>query len=194
MEIAMKTYLLAGLLVCACVTGCAPSVFVAGAAAGGAVIYDPRDQTTMLNDLKLDKKAQKIFAETPEFSKQSSLHFHSYNQNLLITGQVSSIALQNRIDELSKTIPGANMVYNQTRATAQREDSTTIKDTWITTKVKSMLLAEKGLRSNDFKIITDNRIVYLMGLASQHNTDIAARIASQVDGVAKVITLVETIT
>ena len=160
----MKTYLLAGLLACTCVTGCAPSVFVAGAAAGGAVIYDPRDQTTMLNDLKLDKKAQKIFAEAPEFSKQSSLHFHSYNQNLLITGQVSSIALQNRIDELSKTIPGANMVYNQTRATAQREDSTTIKDTWITTKVKTMLLAEKGLRSNDFKIITDNRIVYLMGL------------------------------
>ncbi len=173
------------------IISCMPTVFIAGAAAGGAVLYDQRDQGTILNDLQLTSKAKKAFINAPEFKKQSSLHFHSYNQNLLITGQVSNIELLNRIDEIGQNITQAKTVYNQAHVTGRKIQPSSTKDTWITTKVKTMLLAEKGLRSNDFKVVTENNVVYLMGLTSKSKADLAARITSQVDGVTKVVKLIE---
>ena len=61
-------------------------------------------------------------------------------------------------------------------------------DTWITTKVRSQLLASDEVKSSNVKVTTDNGEVFLMGLVSDKEAKAAARIASQVSGVKHVTT------
>ena len=60
-------------------------------------------------------------------------------------------------------------------------------DSWLTSKVKSALLAQKGVPSDAIKVITENGIVYLMGIVSQDQGELAANTARRVDGVREVV-------
>ena len=169
-----------------------PTLFLAGAAAGGAVLYDQRDPKTILHDVQLAPQAREIFAQAKEFRGQSALQFHSYNQNLLITGEVSSIALQQRVSELAHKVPLAKHIFNQTQVTAKKKDHHDLKDTWIATQARSLLLSKKGIRSNDFKIVAHNKIVYLMGNNNESKMHLAAGTLSKMHDVKKVVEIYNT--
>lgn len=171
---------------------CGTALLITGAAAaGGAVMYDQRSTHTMIGDLQLAPKAKKIISKDAELQGQSDLQFHSYNHTLLITGQVSSKVLQDRLYELASSIHGVQTVSNQTRVTHHRESHDAIKDTWISAKVKTKLLAQAGIPSNQFKIITADQVVYIMGLASQGKTQKVVKSLAKIDGIRKIVSLVD---
>ena len=60
-------------------------------------------------------------------------------------------------------------------------------DAWITTKIKSQMLATEDLKSGSIKVVTENGTVYLMGIVKHEQADIAVDIARQVSGVQKVV-------
>lgn len=64
---------------------------------------------------------------------------------------------------------------------------TAIDDTVLTTKVKSALMADAGVKSSDIKVETKKGEVQLSGfVASQQQVDKAVQVASAVEGVKKV--------
>jgi osmotically-inducible protein OsmY len=65
------------------------------------------------------------------------------------------------------------------------------KDTWITTKVKANMLAEKNLNSGQIKVVTEDGAVYLMGIVTKHQSRVASDVARRVTGVKRVVTLFE---
>jgi osmotically-inducible protein OsmY len=65
------------------------------------------------------------------------------------------------------------------------------KDTWITTKVKSSMIATKGLSSSQIKVVTENGTVFLMGIVTRAQGDAASDVARRVNGVQNVVTLFE---
>ncbi len=179
------------LVSCLLTTGCMPALFLAGAATGAVILTEQRDAKTILHDMQIAPQAKALFDEAPEFRGQSSLQFHSHNQNLLITGQISSIPLQKRIDTLAKSLSRAKHVFNQTRVTPRREQHHDLKDTWITTQVKTLLVAKKDVQSTNIKIVTHDKVVYLMSSLPKSQLDIAAYIVSQMQGVKKVVEIIE---
>ena len=64
---------------------------------------------------------------------------------------------------------------------------TRTSDSWITAKVKSQMLANQDLKSGSIKVVTENGDVFLMGIVSRDQADIAVDIARQVSGVQKVV-------
>ena len=64
-------------------------------------------------------------------------------------------------------------------------------DTWITTKVKTALLTRSETEGNRVKVVTENGVVYLMGLATHAEADRVADTASGSYGVRKVVRLFE---
>lgn len=187
----MKTKCLATLCLITALSGCGTTLLVAGATAGGAVLYDQRSAHTMVNDLKLAPHAKKIFSKDRDLFGQSDLQFNSYNGTLLITGQVSSQALQTRISELASTIEGVQTVSNQTRITHHHEHHDAMKDTWISAKAKTKLLAQSGIPSNQFKIVTMDQVIYVLGLASPGKTKKVIQSLAKLDGVKKIVSLVD---
>ena len=71
----------------------------------------------------------------------------------------------------------------------QRRSDQPVDDTWITTKVKSSLLADSGVSGLDIKVETVNGVVTLSGEVDQQaQIEHATRIARGIEGVADVRT------
>lgn len=107
---------------------------------------------------------------------------------MLLTGQSPDLSWADRAKQLAADVEGTNVVYNEVRQGEPVDLGTASKDTWITTKVKSKILASDTVKSSSVKVITENGEVFLLGVLTKQEGDAAAKIASETDGVRKVTT------
>jgi len=163
--------------------------FVAGAAAGAAavaVVYDHRKLEKILMDNKITNTAVDKIKADPNF-KESHIEISCFNQVVLLTGQTPTPELRQEAEDIVHAVPNVTRIYNQITIKAPTSPMTRASDSWITTKIKTQLLATKGMQSGTIKVVTENGTVYLMGIVSKEQADIAATIASQVAGVQRVM-------
>lgn len=72
---------------------------------------------------------------------------------------------------------------------AEAASAQPVDDTWITTKVKSSLLADTAVAGTKIEVDTVNGVVFLTGTAStQAQADQARKVAAGIQGVSKVDT------
>ncbi len=174
--------------------GCATAI-VAGATAGAAsttkVVYDRRDFGTLGRDQKIRWQAFKALHNDATLTRNGRVFAISYNQNLLLLGQMPTAELRHRALQQVQGIPNVKNFYNEITVGETRDGYRAAKDAWITTKAKSAILKEKGVNPARFKIFTENGVVYLIGIATQDEADKAAEVARQIKRVEKVVKLVE---
>lgn len=178
-----------------CLQSCLPIIFVAGATAGavagGVVIYDHRDTKTVMDDRNITYQAQMKLDNDSELQGKVHIAVTAYNYRALLVGQASTAALRDHAVSLVNTVPKIKTVLNEIIIGSPISATTRTKDSWLTAKVKSVLLAEKQLHVAQIKILTEDSVVYLLGLLKKDDGNLAASRASQVDGVKKVIKLFE---
>jgi osmotically-inducible protein OsmY len=163
--------------------------FIAGAAAGAAaitVVYDHRKLEKILADTQITNRIVDKINSDPHF-KESHIEVSCFNRVVLLTGETPEETLRQTAEELAHTVPHVSRVYNQITVKGAVSSLTRASDSWITAKTKTQLLATKGMQSGTIKVVTSNGIVYLMGIVSREQGDIAATIASQIDGVKRVM-------
>lgn len=165
-------------------------IFVVGAAAGAAgvaVVYDHRKLEKVLQDQKIANTATDKINATPELSENSHISVTCFNQVVLLTGEANTAAFRQQAEDLSRNIAGVNHVYNEITVKGPSSSLTRASDSWITTKIKTQMLATKGLQSGTIKVVTENGSVYLMGIVSQRQANVAVEIARSVAGVQRVV-------
>jgi osmotically-inducible protein OsmY len=64
-------------------------------------------------------------------------------------------------------------------------------DAWVTSKVKSQLLASDHVRGLNIKVVTENGVTYLLGLVTRLEADEATEITRNVGGVTQMVRLFE---
>jgi len=175
--------------------GCLPVLFLGGVTAGGiiggVIVYDHRSTKTMMDDHDISSNADNKLAQDQEIKSKTHISVAVFNRIVLLVGQAPTETLKTNAENLVKSIPKIKLLHDE--ITIQEPTSTTTRatDYWITTKVKSILLAEKGLSTAQVKIITENSVVYIMGLTTHQQSDIISEKVRQIDGVNKVVKLVE---
>ena len=92
---------------------------------------------------------------------------------------------------MAMQVPHVRRVYNEIQVGNNISFWQKSKDSGITTLVKSVLLATKGLRSSQIKVLTEDSVVYLMGIVTPLQSKLAADSASTVSGVNKVVKVFE---
>lgn len=186
---------LAGLLLlCTTVllTGCIGPMIIAGAATGATMAHDRRTSGTILEDKSIQMKAEHLMYENPELKKDAHVVFTSYNMNVLIAGQVPSQAVSDEIDAMVKDIDKVNKVYNELEIAPPIDIKTASNDSWITTKIKSSSLdGKKGVDPLRTKVVTENGVVYLMGIVSRAEADNVTELARKTKGVKRVVRVFE---
>lgn len=115
----------------------------------------------------------------------------NYAQIILLVGEVPKAELKDRAATIAAQVSGVKTVYNQLVIGSPISAATKTKDTWITTQVKSVLLVTSGVPSANIKVVTENGIVYLMGILTRVQGDAAAKAASQASGVQKIVKIFE---
>lgn len=174
--------------------GCVPAVLVAGAAGatlGGAVIYDQRSYQTMNQDHNARSLAQYRLSNDSLLKGQSHISISVFNNVTLLVGQARTSEMRNRAYQIVSKIPNIRRIYNEITISTPTSAVRQANDSWITTKVRTVMLGTPGLRSSNLKVITENNVVYLMGIVTPKQAAMAADIARRISGVIKVIKVFE---
>jgi len=165
-------------------------IFVVGAAAGAAaiaVVYDHRTIQNAVQDTTVTNKIVDKIRAVPALHNESHIEVTAFNDVVLLTGQTPNQEWKQRAEEIAKSVPDVSRVYNQISIEGTTSTLTRTSDSWITTKIKSQMLATEHLKSSSIKVVTESGVVYLMGIVTRQQADIAVDIARQVSGVQKVV-------
>jgi osmotically-inducible protein OsmY len=187
MEIVMLKILAIILSIVLFLPSCA---FVAGAAAGAAVVgavYDHRRLEQAAHDTSLSNKIVDKLNHNASLRDNCHINVTVYNKTVLLTGEVPSINLREQAEAAIQELQEVEKIYNQIAVQGPTSSLTRASDSWITTKVRTLMLARKNLKSSTIKIVTENGTVYLLGQVSHDQADQAVDIARKVAGVQKVI-------
>jgi len=190
MEKLIKQYRL-GIIVLSFIllSGCV-AAFMAGAAAGGLVVSDQRDAQTISDDSFIRHRIEVRVVKDPAF-KNSHIIISSFNRIVLLAGETPAASLKVTAEKIAQSTPDVKRVYNEITIEPPVSLAVQSKDTWITSAVKTEMLAKPGLHSGSIKVITENGTVFLMGLVSRSQAEMAVDVARRVDGVRRVVKVFE---
>ena len=170
--------------------GCV-AVAAGGAAVGASTAVDRRTTGTVIEDEAIELKAAAALRGDEAIRAQTHLNVTSYNTNVLVTGEAPGEELRTKAIELVQGVEKVSKVYNEVTIAAPSSYITRSSDTVITSKVKTKLLAREDIQGLNIKVVTENGVVYLMGLVGHAEGDTAAEVASQTGGVQKVVKVFE---
>ncbi len=171
------------------ITGCVPAVIATGATVGVMSAQDRRSTGVQTDDEGIEWKAAQSVPE--RYAAASHLNFTSFNQRLLITGEVPGEEARIAIGEHAAKVLGVKEVINETAVGPASSLSARSNDSYITSKVKARLVDEKNISANHIKVVTENGIVYLMGIVTERESKVAVAVARTTEGVRKVINVMQ---
>ena len=169
-------------------SGCA-AVVVGGGAAAASVAVDRRTAGTVIEDESIELKASKNLISNAELSEQTHINFTSYNTQVLVSGEAPTDDYKRQVLEIVRSISKVTHVFDEIRIAAPSSLLSRSNDSVITGKVKTKLLADEGTKGIHTKVVTENGVVYLMGLVSRAEADLATEVARTTGGVEKVVRL-----
>ncbi len=183
-----KSSLTTLVLILVLLQGCA-AVVVGGAATGAKVAHDRRTTGTFIEDEAIELKSLKAIFDDKELNKQTHINVTSFNTIVLLSGEAPTEELRQRVVDIVTNVDKVSHVHNEIAIAGPSSLMSRSGDTLITTKVKTKLIAEKNLDGTHVKVVTENGVVYLMGLVTREDGEKATEIARQTGGVQKVVKL-----
>jgi len=182
---------LAAIVVVSALPACAPLV-VGGVMVGGAMMAaDRRSSGAQVDDQAIELNAAK---RVGELTTLGNVTVTSYNRLVLLTGQVPAQADRARVEEAVKRLPNVRNVVNELTVGANSSMSTMSNDSYISGKVKASFFDAKDLQANSLKVVTEQGIVYMMGIVTEREATRATEITRSVPGVQKVVRVFEIVT
>ena len=168
--------------------GCFPAI-VAGGGAAVLMADDRRTSGTYIEDQSIEMKASRRIEE--KYNDEVHVDITSYNRFVLLAGEVPDQNIKDDIGAISLGVESVRNVQNEIAIAPVTSGSTRANDAYLTSKVKARFVTENKFQANHVKVITENSVVYLMGLVKRKEADDAAEIASTTGGVQRVVKVFE---
>ena len=178
---------LALVVVCASLLqGCIAAAVVT-VAGGATVANDKRSIGNQIDDQVIELDAYAKFKEQEGLTENTNLQVVSVNGSVLIVGQSPNTYLKDQAIKALNGINGVVKIHNQIRIGNITSITTRTNDLWLTSKVKTALFADENIKSSNIKVVTENAEVFLMGLVSESQANMAVEIARNIGGVNRVL-------
>ncbi len=180
------------LLLLGMISGCGSIMSSAGA---GPIEEDPGERTfgQQMTDESIETKAKVNINAADDGYAAAHLSVVSFNGFVLLVGQVPSEELKALATDVVRKIEDVRRIYNELAVGEAAGAGARTNDTWITTQVKAKLLANSDTPGRRVKVVTENSVVYLLGLLTEAEADRVALEAAGVGSVERVVNLFELI-
>ncbi len=165
------------------------AVIVGGAAVGAFAATDRRSLGAQTEDKEIAAKANTRLSKA--IGDAGHVDVTSYNRKVLLTGEVRDEQTKQLAEQEVRQVGGVENVMNELEVTFNSSLSSRSNDAYITTKVRAELVEERNLNSNSIEINTERGTVYLLGIVTETEGQIAAIRASKVSGVVRVVKMFE---
>ena len=176
---------------------CLPLISLAVACALGACSTftgnDPgvRTPPTVWADDMIEYHAGNAIKEADPRFESAHIVVVSHSGIVLLVGEVESEELKAKAGEITQGIDNVRNVHNELTVSGPISMVSRSNDSWLTTKVKTKLLAHGAIDSTRIDVTTENGVVYLMGTVPQDQARYAVEVTQTVDGVVKIVKVFE---
>ncbi len=172
-------------------SGCALLVAagVATVGTGVAVSQDRRTGGMLVEDQNIESKSDQRIRD----KMGGNLHVNvvSFNRNVLLTGEVPSESARKEIEQVVKDVEHVRNVLNEIAVGPVSSFASRSNDALITSKVKGRFMDGGKFQINHVKVITEDSVVYLLGIVNTDEAGSAVDIARSTKGVRKVVKVFE---
>lgn len=179
---------LAAATVSVSLTGCVP-VVAGGAATGGLIAADRRTSGAYIEDQAIELKTEKQISD--QLGNKIHVNVTSFNRNVLLTGEALDEPSKHKAEAIAKNVENVRSVTNELAIGLASTLTSRSNDSYLTTKIKTLLISENKVPANYIKVVTENGVVYLMGMVTRKEADIAVEIVRSADGIQKVVKVFE---
>jgi osmotically-inducible protein OsmY len=170
--------------------GCVGAAVV-GVGAGALVMTDRRMAETQMTDEGIEMRANNRIRE--RFPDRIHVNVTSFNRTVLLTGEVPDAASKSQIEALVSSVPNVKALSNELQVAGVSSLTSRSNDVFLTSKVKARFIDASQFGVNHVKVVTENGVVYLLGLVTQREAAAAVEIARTTAGVQKVVRVFEVI-
>ncbi|BCL74356.1 hypothetical protein JHS3_00920 [Jeongeupia sp. HS-3] len=189
----MKRSVLVLPLLIATLTACVPLMLALNLVEIGVLVgTDPRPLVVIKRDFDIAARLEALIDAS--YGDRAHVDVNAFNGVVLLSGEVPDAAAQQRLTAFASAEPGLRKLYNETVIGPPSASDQRANDAQLTARVKTAIVAyaSDSLESLHLMVVTERRIVYLLGLTRPAYAEHAAIAASQVRGVAGVVVLIET--
>lgn len=169
-----------------CVTATVATV-AAAAGFGSKVALDPRTAGTQVDDETLEFKVKDFINQDANIKNAGRIEVLSYEGKVTLVGQLQNTAAIEIAANRARQVKGVSVVYNEIRNTTPIGLKEISNDSIITGKIKSKILLNSNLKTNNIKVVTENGEVFFVGRVTEAQAQIAFSIAQDTTGVKKII-------
>lgn len=157
----------------------------------GSENFGKRTTGTKVDDELIESRAKVNISNSDLGLKKANIDITSFNGILLLTGQVDSDDLRKTAGASIKDMRKVRRVHNELRVAGPTSLIARTNDAWLTTKIKSLMAASKEVSANRVKVVTENGVVFLMGLLTTDEAEAATSVARSAYGVQKIVKVFE---
>lgn len=151
------------------------------------VVYNRENLQNTISDQQIIMQSNRaLFYDTDEF-KNCNISLASFRGIVIMVGQAPTPQLREAAQRIVEKMPNIRKIHNLIEIATNITQLQQMNDTWITTKIKSRLLATIGADPTQVKVVTENGTVYLMGILQPQQADIAVAVAREMSGVRRVV-------
>lgn len=158
-------------------------------------INDDRGTRTLgskIDDSLIDTKvAVNVAKADPGLETGSHIVVTSYNGIVLLAGQTPREDLKAKAEQAAAAVQRVKKVNNELQVLEPSSLAARSSDSWLTTKIKTQMLTDNAIPGSRIKVVTENGIVYLLGLVTQAEGTRATNLVQGVSGVQKIVKLFE---
>lgn len=175
--------LLAALIVSTLLSGCIGTLWT-----GASTLYDRHYMYLKLNDYHLSAQVNEVLAVNKTFVNEACIiDIAVFNGDILLAGHLPSAEMMEEFNARINKVHGYRRLFN--KMVIKQASSNSVQDSWITGKIRSQIFADSSINPKAFKIVTTDRIVYLMGDVQPDQAEKVVNIARNTEGVVKVVKL-----
>jgi osmotically-inducible protein OsmY len=159
-----------------------------------SVRLERRSLEAIANDKSIEQTAIEEFHDDSDIISQSHININAYNGLALLTGEVSNVELKNRVLDIVRIIPHVKMVRDSLTLGSLSATDSRANDVRLTEQVRAALTQIHTLpdfNSSMIKVVTENGVVYLMGLVSKEEGNVVVNVTRLQSGVKQIVTVFE---
>ena len=157
---------------------------VGGVAAGASVMADRRTPGVQAIDNGIEMQANAALSK--KFGDNAHINVTSFNQKVLLTGEAKDADIKGEAEAYVKAMKNARTVFNEIVIGPNSTYTARANDSYLESKIKTQMIFTDKLPSNSMSIVAEGTSVYLMGILTQNEADLAKKVASNTNGVKDV--------
>ena len=167
--------------------GCFP-LAATGIGAAALMVDDRRSTGVYVEDENIEWKARGRLIDR---FKDTHVNVTSFNQTVLLTGEVPSEQVKTEVADAIRTIASVKNVVNELVIGGSTAYTARANDTFITTNVKTRFINNGKFSINHVKVVTEAGTAFLLGIVTREEADAATELARTTAGVSRVVKVFE---